>query len=105
MFVTRITIRVTGKKPWAVSKIAELMRKIERSLQRGLAIGEFNLSFNGNARARQIITDLDVFHVSLTAPRNAVQAKAEGFLREENPFHPETTAHARWDRVYMETDS
>jgi hypothetical protein len=101
MNVTRIMIRATGEKPWKDTTRAILVSRLSRLIHARLVAGEFE--YGTYVGPPQILTELELFNVNPVVPKNAARAKEEGYLREENPFPPRTPAHARWDRVYLET--
>ena len=101
MNVTRIMIRLIGEREWTVVSSARLMWMIEEVLKAQLEAGRFDYSKLTNKP--QVVTDIDLFDVTLLVPKDAAKAKKEGFLQEENPFRRGTPAYARWDRVYVRT--
>jgi hypothetical protein len=96
--VTRFLIRVTGEKRWSDISISRVWDAIEECLKDCLAAGQ--LDFSNSHPEPQIATELDLSFAKSPAPKDAALAKDEGYLRQENPFPPGTTEHARWDQVY-----
>ncbi len=99
MFVTRVMLRATGEQPWECASSYRLMRMIEPVLKEQWQSGQ--LDFSKYQRKPQIVTDIALHMVSPAAPKDAAKAVEEGFLREENPYLRSSTAHDRWDRVYV----
>jgi len=98
MNVTRIVIRAIGENEWHWLTSARLMLMMEKALRSRLAAGKFDLS---DLLEPQVVTRIDLFTATPPVPKNGDKAMREGFLREENPYLPDTAAHGRWDRAYV----
>jgi hypothetical protein len=98
--VTRLLIRGTGEKPWSDISVSRVWDAIEECLKYCLAVGQ--LDFSNSHPEPQIVTELDLSFAKSPAPMDAALAKDQGYLRQENPFPPHTSAHARWDRIYRQ---
>jgi hypothetical protein len=99
--VTRFTVRVSGALPWSLDESTKAEEKLDLELNRLLKAGGLILS---DVTPGQRITEVVVFLRGPEVPHDGLDAKQTGFVREDNPFRPDTRQHARWVKQYDQPD-
>jgi hypothetical protein len=101
MYVTRFLLRVINEEPLNDITRHDLLIILEGLLKAQQEAGVLDAPrFD---RRRPAITDIELNLTDAAAPKDASRAKAEGFLREDNPYPPGSAAHSKWDRAWLRT--
>jgi hypothetical protein len=77
MNATSILIRAIGESEWTMISSVRLMWMIEAVLKAELKAGRFD--FTKLSNKPQVVTDMDLFETVPPVPKNAVEAKKQGF--------------------------
>jgi hypothetical protein len=102
MNITRLLVRLEAKHEWIERRGWAAMCDVEHLLINAIKDGVFDRGDPTDIGKN--IFGVGVHQTRPSTPRNGFQAKQSGFVLAENPFRPETRAHAGWERSWNRPD-